>query len=127
METNSAVKTRRLQLGLTQAKVVNTAGVSLSTYQRYETGDYREGQPLTEHRIATALRWPTDAFDTLRAGNVPAEVVEPVAEPDGGDAVGALQAELAALRADVAELTYLHGELLLRVGRVERASGASTR
>lgn len=99
----AAVRERREELGLTQLEVATQAGVSESMVRVLETArrtSYRAGNLRS---IARALSWPDDAIDRLRAGR-PAD--EPLAPPDERpltERLEALEAEVARLRAALAE------------------------
>ena len=59
MKLSSAVKLRRLSLGMTQGQVAEKAGVTPGTYSRVENDKAVAGwRPSTLNRVATALDLP---------------------------------------------------------------------
>jgi DNA-binding XRE family transcriptional regulator len=68
-----AVTRRRTELGLSQRKLAELAGVSLGTATRLERG---EGEPRvsTVPKLEDALQWPRGTFQAIRGGEDPPKV-----------------------------------------------------
>jgi DNA-binding XRE family transcriptional regulator len=68
-----AVTRRRTELGLSQRKLAELAGVSLGTATRLERG---EGEPRvsTVPKLEDALQWPRGTFQAIRDGEDPPKV-----------------------------------------------------
>lgn len=99
----AAVRERREGLGLTQLQLATQAGVSESMVRVLETArrtSYRGGNLRA---IARALNWPDDAIDRVLAGRPPDERLSPPDERPLTDRLEALEAEVARLRAELAD------------------------
>lgn len=84
----TAIKARRLELGLTQSDAAGAAGCSLTTWNGLETAS-RQVSERTRALIAVALGWPANALDRILAGDDPASFTRV-----GADPLPAWQAEL---------------------------------
>lgn len=99
----AAVRERREGLGLTQLELATQAGVSESMVRVLETArraNYRAGNLRA---IARVLQWPDDAIDRVLAGRPPDERLSPPDERPLTDRLEALEAEVARLRAELAD------------------------
>lgn len=91
-----AARTRRSELGLTQAAVASLAGIQVKTYGELERGVARNFSDLTLTKVSRALDWPANYLSNLR-GQTRAGAVDP-------GRLDALSAEMAALTARLDEL-----------------------
>lgn len=139
----AVIKTRRMELRLSQEKLAKESGLSINTIQRAESGEHPMSS-LTEFSLARVFGWPDDAFDRLRNGEhpstfepTPVDGPEPAATADAApstksdvavilNALNEMRHDNASLRADVDELSQMHGQVLVRVGRLERQVAALT-
>lgn len=99
----AAVRTRREDLGMTQTELAGAARVSDTTVRVLETArrtSYRAGNLRA---IARALEWPDDAIDRIRAGLDPNEPLVAGDDRSLADRLAALEAEVARLRAELAD------------------------
>ena len=62
---------RRVELGLSQRKFAEAAGVSLGTAARLERGAGSPVRVSTVPKLEDALRWPRGTFQVIRAGGDP--------------------------------------------------------
>lgn len=105
VEIGAVLRSRRVELGLTQLELAARAGVSEVTVRILETGRRQSYRPANLRAIAGAVGWPGDAFDRLAAG-LPA--VDPDAETSGSsdgtisERVARLEAEVVRLRDELA-------------------------
>jgi transcriptional regulator with XRE-family HTH domain len=90
-----AVRERREALGIRQG----AGGVSTATWRKVEAGRGAPYRRTTLVAIARALGWPDDAFDRMRAGRPPDELLAGGAADDR-----ALEARLAVLEAELVKL-----------------------
>lgn len=97
-DLGAIARNRRNVLRLSQRAVAIAADISPTTLNLFEMGR-NSAHPATEVAIATALRWPADAFDRIRTGVDPADL--PTIEPEEMVQVPAaqLQAVLEEIRA----------------------------
>ena len=72
---------RRVELGLSQRKLAELAGVSLGTAARLERGT---GPPRvsTVPKLEDALQWPRGTFQAIRGGGEPPKLALPPQRPD---------------------------------------------
>lgn len=74
----TAIKARRLELGMTQADAAGAAGISTTTWGYLEKQD-RPVKERTRALVSLALGWPADAIDLILAGEEPPASDDPTA------------------------------------------------
>lgn len=104
-ELGSVIRTRRVELGLTQDEAARDAGLSVATWRLLETGGRTGYQELTLMAAARALRWPRDCIAMLLAGADPDELAGIQATPVGPAGVQDPHRPPAGLASKWAELT----------------------
>lgn len=85
-KTRDAIRTRRIELGLSQPKAAEAAGVSITTWNGAERGRSNP-QPLQRAAMSRLLGWSDDSIERLEAGKKPVEATPratlPAVDPDG--------------------------------------------
>lgn len=72
----SAIKSRRVAQGLTQAEAADKGGISLKSWARIETAGFEDFSDLTAAGIDRALGWPTGTTMAIRGGGAPPEAID---------------------------------------------------
>ncbi len=76
-----AIRARRKELGLTQARLAQDAGISTSAVQKLEDPTSTVERPRTVPNIERALRWAPGTGDAILRGETPpAPAVPPTAK-----------------------------------------------
>lgn len=71
-QARTAIRTRRLQIGLTQPKAADASGVNITTWNGIEKGR-SAGAPHSRAAMCRVLGWTVDSIDRLEAGQLPVE------------------------------------------------------
>lgn len=101
VEIGAVLRSRRVELGLTQLQLAARAGVSEVTVRILETGRRENYRAANLRAIAGAVDWPSDAFERLAAG-LPA--VDPDADETSGGRDGTISERVARLEAEIVRL-----------------------
>lgn len=83
-EIAEIVRDRRTALRLSQRRAATLADVSSTTWQSFEKHHHPVSE-MTLTGMAAALRWPSNWFDRLQAGDDPGELAE---QPNGNSPNG---------------------------------------
>ena len=98
VRVGEAVRARREALGLTQLDLARAAGVSETTVRVLETARRDSYRRPNLRAIASALGWPDDAIDRIRAGRPADEQLVDRDDRALEDRLAELEAELLRLR-----------------------------
>lgn len=117
-----AAKRRRGELGVTQEQLVRP-GLAIQTIRQIEKGkpDGVAFRPNTLATMSAALRWPADALERIAQGEAPPTPV-PV---ELTDRVDALEANVRAIQADLADSRSMLRQLLRLAGAPDEEAPSS--
>lgn len=101
VDVGEAIRARMTSLAMSQADLVRESGVSDFTVRKLMRGEAGSYRPDRLAKVATALRWQTDAIDRILGGEQP---VDARGDLDLATRLDGLESQMAELLAIVRRL-----------------------